>query len=245
MAVKRSPCSSLWIADSIESLSGSPSSPRLNHALRVRRKRVELPSGWYCDERSQLLIFGDVGASAASQKVASFDFDKTLVMETGRERVNADPLRITPRFSNTFEKLRSLHAEGYKIVVFTNESIYGKKTVKTVTEHLQRKMQRLQRFIELCGVTATVLVAIRGTKYLPSPYRKPNPGMWRYHAARCNAGVPVDPNSSFYVGDAAGRPTDFSNCDARFARKAGVPFFTETEYFSDGSDTDSDSVASF
>jgi len=184
------------------------------------------------------LIYGDVGPSAASQKVASFDFDKTLVMETGREREDADPLRITPRFSNTFDKLRDLHAQGYKIVVFTNEAIYGKKTVRAVTEQLQRKMLRLERFIEQCGGTATVLVAIRGTKYLPSPYRKPNPGMWRYQAACCNAGVPVDHTSSFYIGDDAGRPTDFSNCDARFAKKAGVPLFTKTEDFSDDPDTD-------
>jgi hypothetical protein len=39
---------------------------------------------------------------------------------------------------------------------------------------------------------------------------------------------------SFYVGDAAGRPGDHSDSDRKMAQAAGLPFFTETEFFNPG-----------
>ena len=43
--------------------------------------------------------------------------------------------------------------------------------------------------------------------------------------------VRPDLASSFYVGDAAGRPGDHSDTDREFARAVGVRFHTETEFF--------------
>jgi bifunctional polynucleotide phosphatase/kinase len=36
---------------------------------------------------------------------------------------------------------------------------------------------------------------------------------------------------SFYVGDAAGRPSDWSDCDRIFAERLGVPFHTPEDFF--------------
>ncbi len=51
-------------------------------------------------------------------------------------------------------------------------------------------------------------------------YRKPNAGMWT-EFLRLVGGGPVDLSRSFFVGDAAGRPADFSACDRQFAANCG------------------------
>lgn len=40
------------------------------------------------------------------------------------------------------------------------------------------------------------------------------------------SGHTTDKSSSFFVGDAAGRPTDFAGTDRKWALNVGIPFFT-------------------
>jgi histidinol phosphatase-like enzyme len=66
-------------------------------------------------------------------------------------------------------------------------------------------------------------------------FRKPERGMWRALCAEsAEAGVTVDTAASFFVGDAAGRPDDHSDCDAAFARAIGVRFFLPEVAFAEG-----------
>jgi bifunctional polynucleotide phosphatase/kinase len=62
-------------------------------------------------------------------------------------------------------------------------------------------------------------------------YRKPSTGAWRHLGEEASDGVRPDLASSFYVGDAAGRPGDHSDTDREFASAVGVRFHTETEFF--------------
>ena len=55
--------------------------------------------------------------------------------------------------------------------------------------------------------------------------RKPNIGMWKWIEKK-NGGVKVSLEDSFYCGDAAGRPGDYSDTDRKFARNVGVRFET-------------------
>ena len=48
--------------------------------------------------------------------------------------------------------------------------------------------------------------------------------MWRAMCAM-NGGVAPDLAASFFVGDAAGRPGDHSDCDSAFAKAVGLPFY--------------------
>ena len=48
--------------------------------------------------------------------------------------------------------------------------------------------------------------------------------MWRAMVAM-NGGVAPDLAASFFVGDAAGRPSDHSDCDSAFAKAVGLPFY--------------------
>ncbi len=60
--------------------------------------------------------------------------------------------------------------------------------------------------------------------------RKPNRGMFDEFIK--DAGGGADSISvSFYCGDAAGRPNDFSDSDKAFADTIGVPFKLPEEFF--------------
>jgi DNA 3'-phosphatase len=87
-------------------------------------------------------------------------------------------------------------------------------------------------------------------------YRKPGVGMWSYLEALTHPisltpaidppegefasvrvrpqalGSAIDTDQSFFVGDAAGRHTDFADSDVAFARQAGLAFYTPEVYFS-------------
>eukprot|EP00997_Jenningsia_sp_PLL12_P007557 NODE_4212_length_686_cov_20.227630_g3580_i0.p2 GENE.NODE_4212_length_686_cov_20.227630_g3580_i0~~NODE_4212_length_686_cov_20.227630_g3580_i0.p2 ORF type:complete len:70 (+),score=13.19 NODE_4212_length_686_cov_20.227630_g3580_i0:327-536(+) len=55
--------------------------------------------------------------------------------------------------------------------------------------------------------------------------------MWQFLSTQKNGGVAIDMSSSFYVGDAAGRPKDHSDSDKAFAAAVGVKFFTQDGFF--------------
>ncbi len=49
--------------------------------------------------------------------------------------------------------------------------------------------------------------------------------------SRWLAGIAHDVAQSFFVGDAAGRPRDHSDCDKMFAANVGVKFHTDDQFF--------------
>ena len=70
-------------------------------------------------------------------------------------------------------------------------------------------------------------------------YRKPDTAMWDYFCKQINSGYQINLQSSFFVGDAAGRPRkekrkqDFSDADRLFAKKIGVQYFTPEMFFAE------------
>jgi len=68
-------------------------------------------------------------------------------------------------------------------------------------------------------------------------FRKPSTGMWNYFLRELNTNMDVDKTSSFFCGDAAGRPKtattpkDFSADDLKFANNVGLKFHTPDSLF--------------
>lgn len=60
-------------------------------------------------------------------------------------------------------------------------------------------------------------------------YRKPRSGMWE--EMQKAFGGAVDLENSYFVGDAAGRERDYSDCDRHFGMNLGLRFYTPEEYF--------------
>ncbi|KAL0328416.1 UNVERIFIED_CONTAM: Polynucleotide 3'-phosphatase ZDP [Sesamum calycinum] len=154
-----------------------------------------------------------------SKKIAAFDFDGCLA-KTSVKRVGADAWSLM--YPSIPEKLQSLYNDGYKLVIFTNESNIERWKNKRQAA-VDSKIGRLENFIKLVKVPIQVFIACGLSSGKPEdPFRKPKPGMWRIMEKEFNSGLEVDMDQSFYVGDAAGRPDDHSDADIKFAQLYSV-----------------------
>ncbi|KAI3703907.1 hypothetical protein L1987_74103 [Smallanthus sonchifolius] len=163
-----------------------------------------------------------------SKKIAAFDFDGCLA-KTSVQRVGASAWSLM--YASIPKKLQSLYNDGYKLVIFTNESnIERWKNKRQVA--VDSKIGRLDSFIKLVNVPIQVFIACGVSKGQEvDPFRKPQPGMWRIMEQQFNSGIPIGMDQSFYVGDAAGRKDDHSDADKKFAEKIGLKFYLPEEYF--------------
>ncbi|XP_052114672.1 polynucleotide 3'-phosphatase ZDP isoform X3 [Arachis duranensis] len=119
-------------------------------------------------------------------------------------------------------------------VIFTNESnIERWKNKRQVA--VDSKIGRLNNFIEKVKVPIQVFIACGVGKGKADgkddPFRKPKSGMWHLMQQHLNSGIAIDMDQSFYVGDAAGRESDHSDADIKFAEAIGLKFFVPEEYF--------------
>ncbi|XP_011098219.1 polynucleotide 3'-phosphatase ZDP [Sesamum indicum] len=163
-----------------------------------------------------------------SKKIAAFDFDGCLA-KTSVKRVGADAWSLM--YPSIPEKLQSLYNDGYKLVIFTNESNIERWKNKRQAA-VDSKIGRLENFIKLVKVPIQVFIACGLSSGKPEdPFRKPKPGMWKIMEMEFNSGLKVDMDQSFYVGDAAGRPDDHSDADIKFAQAIGLKFYVPEEYF--------------
>lgn len=169
-------------------------------------------------------------ACLPNARIAAFDLDDTLQKtKSGKPGYMAQIGDFIHWSVEVAPKLRELHAQGYKIVIFTNQgsvkgALQGKRAevVRTCIDQLAAQV----------GVPMQAFAATqKGPEKDPMNYRKPLSGMWSYMVRECNGGVEPDLSACYYVGDAAGRPGDHSDSDKAFARAVGMAFFTPEEFF--------------
>ncbi|CAK7327647.1 unnamed protein product [Dovyalis caffra] len=162
-----------------------------------------------------------------SNKIAAFDFDGCLA-KTSVKRVGADAWSLM--FPSIPDKLQRLYNDGFKLVIFTNESNIDRwKNKRQVA--VDSKIGRLNNFIERVKVPIQVFIACGYDGKVEDPFRKPKPGMWQIMEKHFNSGISIDMDQSFYVGDAAGRPNDHSDADLEFAKVIGLKFHVPEDYF--------------
>lgn len=164
-----------------------------------------------------------------SAKVVGFDMDDTLVTpKSGAQFAKSrnDWRWLLPEVA---PKLKELHSQGYKVVVFTNQAGIEKKKQKA--SDIEGKIIDLA---EELGFPFQAFIAAA-----TDHHRKPHMTMWEVLEEHLNGGVAIDKAASVFVGDAAGRVKgwkpgvgkDFSCSDRTFAHNIGVTFKTPEEYF--------------
>ena len=148
--------------------------------------------------------------------IAAFDVDWTLaysekhLFPKGPSDIHILPHRIA--------LLVSLFKKGYTLVLFTNQNAATKET----------KTNRVARIAELVTKLKLPCYAFVAT-VKESDAWKPGTGMWSKFL-EISTGL-VNMNHSFYVGDAQGRPQDFSDADKMFAMNIGLKTYTPEEVF--------------
>ena len=153
-------------------------------------------------------------------KVAGFDLDMTLLRWNCGGKPYPSVLDDYELWSERVpERMRALHADGYKIVIFANRAgVQGAFTGKNAI-----KVKKLVEWI--AHVTRVPLHAVFATRKPPhagEQYHKPQPGLWGAMELTTNENVAVDPASSFYVGTNAGREGDAGNSDKAWAEAVGA-----------------------
>ncbi|KAL3801506.1 hypothetical protein HJC23_000944 [Cyclotella cryptica] len=172
-------------------------------------------------------------------KVAGFDLDQTLVQWRCSGWPNR-PEHYELWSNKVITKLRTLHDDGYKLVIFSNQGgIRGAFQGKNAT--------RVKGIIDwIANLIDRPLFAVCSTKK-DGGYHKGNPGMWAVMENVCNDGVEARPDLSFFVGDADGsggnaidpkqREYQAEGVDKMFAENVGqlrgvvMNFFTPDNFF--------------
>ena len=142
-------------------------------------------------------------------KAVVFDLDDTLLRWT----CSGFPSKLDHYAlwnENVLKVLRSLHGDGHKIVILSNQSVIkGAFDGKTA----DRVRSVVNWLASQCAVPLHGLFATRKNEY-----RKPEAALWTAMEEEVNGGERIDVTLSLYVGDMAGRPQDKGSSDRDFAR---------------------------
>lgn len=185
-------------------------------------------SSWQSYNKGQLVVYTPAGCKS-STKIAAYDMDGTFIAtQSGKVfPTSIDDWKLA--FGSIVPTLKAKHAEGYKIVIFTNQM--GVSSGKTKLPDIKKKIENV---IGALSVPVQAFVATGD-----NCFRKPLIGMWQALCDHKNDGVSIDMNQSYYVGDAAGRPEnkaikkkkDHSSADRLMALNLSLPFYTPEEHF--------------
>ncbi|ODV98127.1 hypothetical protein PACTADRAFT_31537 [Pachysolen tannophilus NRRL Y-2460] len=186
-------------------------------------------------------------------KIASFDLDGTIIKTKSGSRFSRNFKDWKWFNSNTLDILKNYQKNNYLIIIFTNQGgIIAKKEQKSFINFIT-KLNDILSYLE----NVFIYVSPKRPNYDKKKinhliskqqdhdlYRKPNTGMWdeliKYlkenykieNNNNINGNFEIDLENSFYCGDAAGRPQDFSDSDKVFAKNIGLPFYLPEEIFS-------------
>ncbi|XP_076290389.1 polynucleotide kinase 3'-phosphatase [Lasioglossum baleicum] len=182
---------------------------------------------WESIDKGELLMYTTNGVEGRP-KIAAYDMDGTLIKTRSGLVFPKDYDDWQLIYPEVTGKLKALHGNGYKIVIFTNQ--HGLGSGRHVVKLFKNKIENIVRRI---GVPIQIFIATGHTIY-----RKPTIGMWQ-KLEENNDSVPLDKAKSFYVGDAAGRPKnwapgkkkDHSLADRLLALNLGLKFDTPEEHF--------------
>ena len=216
-----------------------PSSSAVSKSEKPAEKESEIfASELWHDTEPSVLHFESREWSTEMQKlivkgkvpIAAFDLDGTLIRNRSGAKFPTSINDYKPWSESVIPKLKELHEKGKIIAIFSNQGGINPKRLKGVPG----MKKRIEGISSMLGVPLIAFLATRRNRF-----RKPCIGMWEMLAGRLKGVESIDFDSSFFVGDAAGRPEnklskrkkDFSDSDLKFALNVNIEFFTPDTFF--------------
>ncbi|KAG0554238.1 hypothetical protein KC19_12G075600 [Ceratodon purpureus] len=145
---------------------------------------AKLPRGW---KAFSSVIFYEADGLQPSEKIAAFDFDGCLA-NTDVRRSGAEAWKLM--YPSIPKKLQDYHKDGFKLVIFSNESNIERWT-KSRQKAVDSKCGRVEAFLNLVKVPMQAFISC-GKEGSGDACRKPSPGMWHLLERHLNGGVPID-----------------------------------------------------
>lgn len=154
------------------------------------------------------MIINTINNASLRSKMAAFDYDWTLV-NPQEGKTFPKSLDDWEWFSpNVVRKVCDYYEQGFMIVIFTNQSKPWKvDQIKLVAATLE--------------IPLFIVIATNKNEY------KPNISLFDTFIA----GSIIDKEESFFVGDALGRQSDFSDSDKEFALNIGIKCYAPEKIF--------------
>jgi len=153
-------------------------------------------------------IIYNMNNAKIQEKMASFDYDWTVVNPKDGKTFPTSIDDWVWLYPGVPEKIKQYYEDGYMIDVFTNQSKAWKcEQVKLVMKQLE--------------IPLFVIIATEKEEY------KPNPILFNTPFGK-NA---INKEESFFVGDALGRKSDFSDSDKVFAENIGIKWYSPEDIF--------------
>ena len=155
----------------------------------------------------------NINNAIIKEKMASFDYDWTIVNPKDGKTFTSSIDDWMWLYPGCPEKIKQYYEDGYMIVIFTNQS------KKWKCEQIQMVMKQLE-------IPLFVVIATDKIDY------KPNPILFN-----TNFGANINKAESFFVGDALGRKSDFSDSDKVFAENIGIKWYSPEDIFTNKTDS--------
>jgi bifunctional polynucleotide phosphatase/kinase len=221
------------------------------------KEKNETPPKWQAIGGYTVHVRGQHSVSEDSipVKVMGFDLLDTLISPASSGRQPPSSTDWKWKFPCIPDTLKTLHSEGYDIVIFSNEPVPPADDEDYLYHSQDRDIKTTKDVIDdmavQLGIPVSAYLSV-GNNF----YRKPARGMFdlmldAYYdqwPTPDPQGDLVDLAASAYVGDAAGRPlknpdggkTHETDEDKAFAENVGLKFSTPEEFFLDAPRVDED-----
>ena len=149
-----------------------------------------------------------IGKFRFRQKIACYDYDYTLVKPKSKSLLPMDKDDWQWLRDTVPEKLKENYKKKFCIIIFTNQS----------------KNWKIEQIVEVLTTLEIPILINVGTD---KESKKPNPEMFKRAVNK-----KWDTKKSYYVGDALGRTTDWSDVDKVFAENSKINYKSPEEEFS-------------